>query len=579
MDGVKFKELTNRSKKIIFLAAIVAVVLAVIIVVLLVFFFPSTEKTKVGAIVTNGKLCADIGTSILDKGGNAVDGALAALFCEGVSMPQSCGLGGGFLMLIHDKKSGKVHSLNARETAPAAATVDMYHGNSSLSLRGILSVAVPGELRGYWRAYQRFGGGVPWKDIIQPTIDLCKNGIPVSKYLEGIFSINKKWLMADSNLRESFIDPKTGDTYKEGQYVKRLKFSKTLEVIAAEGGEALNNGSLTDQLVEDIRKLGGIITKEDLVNYEPVWEDPIEVNMPFNQTLYTAPLPGSGALLVYILNMLQLNLDLNVPDSLLNLQRTIESFKFAYGSRTLLGDTRTPEMEKFVRDLVSLENAKETISKIKDNETSQNPEDYGAMISNPDNHGTAHISVLAPNGDAVSVTTTINQYFGSAVSAEHSDVILNDEMDDFSSPGIISNFDIPPSKNNYIEPGKRPLSSMCPVIILDKNKNVKLVIGSAGGTKITTAVALGIMKHLWYDMSIEESIDSCRVHHQLFPMSVQAEECFKTDEFEDYMKKIGHDLVFKGSDGFSAVTSVSNKSQISASFDKRRPGDVSYVYG
>ncbi|XP_044760046.1 scoloptoxin SSD14-like isoform X2 [Coccinella septempunctata] len=568
-----------KSKKVLFVSGIVAVILAAVVIVLFIIFLPPGDKTRIGAIVTNGKLCADIGTSIINKGGKAVDGAIAALFCEGVSMPQSCGLGGGFLMLIYDKESGEVHALDTRETAPAAAYEDMFHGDSSLSVRGILSVAVPGELRGYWMAYKRFGGGVPWKDIVQPTIDLCRNGIPVTKYLEGIFALNKQWLMADPNLKESFINPLTNDTYKEGQQIRRLKFAKTLEVIAEEGGEALNNGTLTDQLVEDIHKLGGIITKKDLVEYSPVWVDPIKVTLPFNQTLYTVPLPGSGALLVYILNMLQLQMDLSDPESLLNLQRTVESFKFAYGSRTLLGDTRTPEMDEFVKDLASLDVAKRTVTKIKDNETSQDPTYYGAQISNPDNHGTAHISVLAPNGDAVSVTTTINQYFGSGVSAEHSDVILNDEMDDFSSPGIVSNFDIPPSKNNYIEPGKRPLSSMCPTIVLDKDKDVKLVIGSAGGTKITTAVALGIVNHLWFDMDIRDAIDNCRIHHQLFPMAVQAEECFRTDEFQNYMGGIGHQILFKGSDGFSAVTSVSNKSDISASFDKRRPGDISYIYG
>ncbi|KAL3273405.1 hypothetical protein HHI36_014851 [Cryptolaemus montrouzieri] len=570
---------SSRPKRAIIFGVVVAAVLAALIIVGIIFLLPSDDsKEKLGAIVTNGQECADIGKSIINKGGKAVDAAIASLFCEGVAMAQSCGLGGGFLMTLFDKKSGKVYILNSRETAPKAATVDMFNGSSDLSSRGILSVAVPAELRGYWRAYNRFGGGVPWKDLVQPTIDLCRNGLPVTEYLEGIYAGKRDLLYADENLRQSYIDPATNNTYKKGQLIRRLKLADTLEIIAKEGGDALHNGSLTDQFIADIKSLNGIITKEDIQGYEPIWEEPIKMNLPFGQTLYTVPLPGSGAILAYMLNMLQLILDISQPKSLTNLQRIVESFKFAYGMRTRLGDTNTTAMNKFVKDLASMEKAKLTVKLIKDNKTSQDPEYYGAQIAKIGDHGTAHISVLAPDGDAVSVTSTVNLYFGSGVSAKHSDIILNDQMDDFSSPDIVSQFDIPPSKDNFIKPGKRPLSSMCPVIILDKNNEVRLVIGAAGGTKITTAIALVIINHLWYNMTIKESIDSCRLHHQLFPMQIQAEECYANDDFENFMTKIGHKQVYNSSDGFSAVTSVTNDGGIWASYDKRRPGDTSYIY-
>ncbi|KAK9883507.1 hypothetical protein WA026_001683 [Henosepilachna vigintioctopunctata] len=568
-----------KHKKFLISGAVAAVVIAVIVIVTVILLNSSDSKDRLGAIVTNGEQCSDIGKSIIYRGGNAVDAAIASLFCEGVAMAQSCGLGGGFIMTIFQKESGKIYTLNSREVAPAAATADMYHSDSQLSKTGILAVAVPGELRGYWRAYQRFGGGIPWRELVEPTIKLCREGIHVTKYLAGAFAKNRDKLYADPNLRASYIDPSTNNTYIAGQYIKRPILADTLEIIAKEGGDALHAGSLTDQFVADIKKLNGIITKEDMNNYEPVWEDPIKISLPHGHTLYAPRLPSSGALVAYIMNMLQLKIDVSQPMSLVNVQRLIESFKFAYGMRTRLGDTRTPAMNKFVDELTTMEKANLTIQKMKDNETSQDPEYYGALMSNADNHGTAHISILAPNGDAVSVTSTINYYFGSGVSTEHTDIILNDEMDDFSSPGIISVFNIPPSIDNYIEPGKHPLSSMCPTIILDENNDVKLVIGAAGGTLITTVVADTIVRHLWYNMTIEDSIDACRLHHQLFPMSVQVEECFKDDvEMIDFLTKIGHVIQWNPSDGFSAITAISTQNGISAKFDRRRPGDISYVF-
>lgn len=159
----------------------------------------SEDKPR-GAVVTNGHDCAGIGASILDKGGSAVDAAIAALFCEGVSMPQSMGLGGGFLMTIYSKENDTAYSLNAREVAPSGASQDMFNGNSELATKGGLAVAVPGELKGYWEAYKKFGGKVPWRDLVQPTIDLCKNGILVTKYLERLFASQLENLKKDKLL-------------------------------------------------------------------------------------------------------------------------------------------------------------------------------------------------------------------------------------------------------------------------------------------------------------------------------------------------------------------------------------------
>ncbi|KAH1015855.1 glutathione hydrolase 1 proenzyme [Dendroctonus ponderosae] len=564
----------SKRKIAIFLVA-AAVVIALAVGLVWIFAINKSEKLK-GAIVTNGHGCSDIGKSIFDHGGSVADVAIASLFCEGVSLPQSMGLGGGFLLTIYDRETGIVKSLNAREKAPKAANETMFDGNPSSSKFGGLAVAVPGELKGYWFLYKQYGY-LPWADLIQPTIDLCKNGIYVTEFLARTYLSRKDTLYADPVLRDSFINPETNTTYTEGEYVKRLRLAKTLEIIATEGVDALysKNGSLIDGFVKDIQDNGGIITAEDLIEYEPIWQEPITASMSDGQTLYTTPLPGSGSVLTYILQILDGFIDLNHLYTGETFQRIVEAFKFGYGSRTNLGDDMYENVTSVVNDMVSKSYAEQIRSLIKDDSTSQNRSYYGAYSDIVEDHGTAHISILAPNGDAISVTSTINLVFGAGFASNSTGIILNDEMDDFSTPSSTS-----PSPTNFIKPGKRPLSSMVPSIIL-KDKDVVLVAGAAGGTKITTVVASVILKHLWYNVDLNEAITEKRVHHQLSPMTVEFEEGFD-EVYPDIVKKlteIGHETKFTPtSDGFSAVTAVTKKNNtLQGAFDDRRGGYVTFV--
>ncbi|KAJ8972791.1 hypothetical protein NQ317_004475 [Molorchus minor] len=510
----------NRTFKRAGLAFLLLIVVGVVIA--LVVIFTKAEKIAKASVVTNGRHCAEIGTAILEKGGNAADAAIAAALCEGVANPQSMGLGGGFLLTIHNKSTGEVICLNSREVAPGAATEDMFHGNSTLSQRGGLSVAVPGELLGYWYLYERFGD-------------------------------------SDPVLRDVFIDPETNNTYLEGQYVKRPRLAKTLEIIAEEGGYALHNGSLTESFVNDIRLHNGIITVEDMNNYTPEWQDPIVSTLSGNNSLYTVPLPGSGVILTFILNILNDFIDTNDPKSVTTYQRIIESFKFGYGRRTELGDSKFVQVDELISNLTSKTYAEAIRQYIFDNMTFQDPEYYGANTTYSEDFGTAHISVLAANGDAVAITSTINSVFGAKFASNSTGIILNNEMDDFSSPNITNIYDIPPSPANYIAPGKRPLSSMCPTIILDENKDVLMITGAAGGTKITTQVALLVVKHLWFGMDLQSAMDDKRVHHQLFPMQITFEGAYATEDVDivEGLHNIGHNYTIQQTDGFAAVTSIS----------------------
>ncbi|KAF7272751.1 hypothetical protein GWI33_014504 [Rhynchophorus ferrugineus] len=563
------------SKKCLLFSCAAIVVVAVAGILVWQFAFKSHSSVRTGVVVTNGYQCASIGTSVLNDGGSAADAAVAVLFCEGISMPQSMGLGGGFLATIYNKQSHQIESLNARETAPGAATKDMYEGTSG-SQRGGLAVAVPGELKGYWALHQKYGA-LPWRRLVEPTIELCKNGVYVTEFLANTYLSNKNVLYADPVLRDIFIDPNTNSTYQAGESVKRLRLAKSLEIIAEEGVDALynTNGSLINTFVQDIRDSDGIITVDDMLNYEPKWEKPVSINISDDYTFYSVPLPGSGVVLAYILNILDGFLNREVLNTQA-FQRIVESFKFGYGSRTKLGDI---DASQLVSNLLSKSYAEEVRANISDVSTSQDPSFYGADSISVDDHGTAHISILAPNGDAVSVTSTINLVFGAGFASNSTGIILNDEMDDFSKPNS-TDPTMPSSEPNFIEPGKRPLSSMVPTIIL-KGDDVVMVTGAAGGKKITTVVASIIIKHLWYSINIQDAVNHKRLHHQLFPMTLEVEDGFNNswpgviNELQSY----GHDVKYSASgNGFSAVTSISAINEITGAYDPRRGGYISYIY-
>lgn len=377
--------------------------------------YSSVEKSEAealkkhrAAVVANGAECAEIGRGILKKGGSAADAAIATLFCEGVTCPQSMGLGGGFLLVSYDHSSKKAEFLNARETAPAQSTQNMFVERPEAAVTGGLSIAVPGELKGYWELYERHGH-LPWAELVQPTIDLCRKGHIVTPYLTRVFARSQAKILDIPSLREIYIDPKTNLTYKEGERIKRLKLADSLEIIAREGANALysKNGSLISNFVKDVQDFGGILTEDDMINYQVKWEEMEETLFSKNKyKLFASPLPGSGPLLAFIFRLME---NFKVENSVVSWYHIIEAFKFAYAERTKLGDLDFVEASRQVIANMKDENyVKERVKKLVNSMTSSDFAYYGADFSQPEDHGTAHISVLAENGDAIAVTSTIN---------------------------------------------------------------------------------------------------------------------------------------------------------------------------
>uniref|UniRef100_A0A182QND5 Gamma-glutamyltransferase n=1 Tax=Anopheles farauti TaxID=69004 RepID=A0A182QND5_9DIPT len=533
---------------------------------------------RTGAAVTsNGAECAKIGMSMLDQGGSAADAAIAALFCEGVSIPQSMGIGGGFVLTIYNRASGIVESLDSREVAPAAATKNMYVGNGKAAIEGGLSIAVPAELKGYWTLHQKYGK-LPWKTLVNPTIELCQKGSYVTDYLEKNLSSRKAQLLAYPQLAALFINPKTNDTWKMGDRIKRPVLAESLKVIAVEGADALysKTGTLLPKLMKDLKSVGSILTENDFYNYRPEWLKPARATLRKNFNVHSMPLPGSGSILSYMLSILDGYKDLSVDDPL-TWHRIMESFKHGYGLRTKVGD---PRFVSTVNTVLQKMQNKNYLAYVRDmivsNTTFDSYDYYGADFAGLNDQGTAHISVLAPNGDAIAVTSTINYVFGSLIVSPSTGIILNDEMDDFSTPGLVNAYGLSPSPANFIVPGKRPLSSMSPTIITDRDGDVRMVVGGAGGSRITTATALLILRHLYFKQSLCDAMNAPRIHHQLAPMQVEYEPNFDAKLVAELAAR-GHKVVESKADfGFAALTAIAKQGPlVEAAYDRRRGGSVS----
>ncbi|KAK6625619.1 hypothetical protein RUM43_005918 [Polyplax serrata] len=357
-------------------------------------------------------LINSLAEDILKKNGSAVDAAIATLFCNGVVNCQSMGLGGGFQMTIYEKKTGKAYTLNAREMAPSSVTEEMYRFDKSLSKAGALAVAVPGELAGYWAAHQRFGR-LPWREVVEPTLKICQYGYNMTQHQYTSLSFRPDLIKKDDLFRELFINATTGEFHPPGTLIIQKRICKTLEIIAKEGGSTLYNGSLSKAFVDDIKSIGGIITLEDMKNYRVQWDDPVVLKLSQGITLYSVPPPGSGTILALILNILD-GYNFNetsissIERAILTDHRIVEAFKFAFAKRTELGDPEFLPTNLIIKNSTDEVTGDILRSIINDDVTFQEPEHYGAFSSNREDHGTAHVSVISPEGDAVSVTSTVN---------------------------------------------------------------------------------------------------------------------------------------------------------------------------
>ncbi|XP_074650712.1 scoloptoxin SSD14-like [Tubulanus polymorphus] len=498
------------------------------------------------AVVSNVPQCSIVGTDILRKNGSAVDAFIATAVCLGTINSQSSGIGGGFFMTYYKKSEKRSYALDAFSVAPNAPSQDFYveHANSSWS--GGLSIAVPGEVAGYWKAHQAFGR-LTWVELFEPSIKLCESGYALTPANYMALLLLRVYDTLDPISRSIFIDPKTGDLYKAGEIIKRPTYCKTLKEIAEQGAATFYTGSLSKKILEDLyEQSSSQITAQDLKNYRAKWRKPIMMQLSENRRIHIQPPPSSGAVTAFILNILN-GYNFTVESTTTSqqksvfLQRYIEACKFAFAARSHLADQSFSDVKQIVAKMTSRQYAGD-IRKLISDYVTQEPSYYDGVIGEQGKYGTSHISIVAPNGDAISATTTINYYYGSGVVGRRTNIPFNNVMNDFSIRNTPNMFHLTISPVNNVQPGKRPMSSSSPIIVTDSNGDVTTVIGASGGSKIPSTVSYVLAELFWLGKSLKESIDATRLHHQWLPNVITYEDDFFQTIYFRMLETIGHQL-------------------------------------
>ena len=472
-------------------------------------------------VVSAREEASKIGSAILQKGGNAYDAMIATHLALAVAYPVAGNIAGGGFM-VYRNADGTKGTLDFREKAPLAAHKDMYLdslGNviEGKSTYGANAVGVPGSIAGIFEVYQKFGT-LPFKDLIQPAIDLARNGITITKNQSEDLSGAKKAFQAANNYETIFEKD-----WKEGDVFKQEELAQTLERIRDFGKDGFYKGETANFLVNYITELGGIITHEDLEKYQAVWRNPITFTYK-NHTITTIPLPSSGGIcLAQILKSIEpYDVSKYEHNSTKYVQLITEAERRSYADRAhYLGDADFVKVP--VDSLIDLNYINNRMRNFSWDKATPSSEVSQGNILGYESDQTTHYSIVDQFGNAVSVTTTLNTGYGSKVVVKGAGFILNNEMDDFSSkPGVPNVYGLVGTKANAIAPEKRMLSSMTPTIV-EKDGKLKMVVGTPGGSTIITSVLQNILNVVEYDMGMQESVDKARFHHQWLPDIIRME--------------------------------------------------------
>ena len=498
-----------------------------------------TVTSNHSMVVTRHYIASEIGNQILLEGGNAVDASVAVSFALSVVLPQASPIGGGGFMMIHDAETNTNHALDYREMAPRKASADMFLVNGEvdreLALYSYLSSGVPGTVYGLYIAHQKFGQ-LPWKQLVEPAIQLANDGFIISDTLGKTLESYKDKLGKTSDGKKIFF--RNDLILKGGDLLIQKDLANTLKLIAQKGPAGFYKGATAQRIQLDMRRNGGLITASDLRNYKAKFRKPIEFSYK-DLSIITMPLPSSGGLiLALMLNMIEL-LDLNLtdPHNAENIQKISEIMQIAYSLRSIyMADSDFYEVPE--KEFLSKEKAQQLLKNINLERVSK-AEDYDP-IKFKFKENTTHYSIVDGYGNIVSTTTTLNTAFGSGIVIKDTGLLMNNEMDDFSaSPNQPNYFGLLGTHANRIEPLKRPLSSMTPTIVFNQDKPY-LVTGAQGGSRIITAVLQVILNYYEFGLNPEEAVYKSRYHHQWLPEHLMYE--YFDDELKEQLLEMGFNL-------------------------------------
>ena len=526
------------------------------------------------AVVCAHPLAAEVGKKILQRGGNAVDAAVATHFALAVVFPGAGNIGGGGFMVLR-KADGTTDALDFRETAPAKAFRDMYldsagHPVADRSLAGHLASGVPGSVDGMVQAHAKYGT-IPWRDLVQPAIDLARHGFPLTKREAKNLNEEQEALKKYNTVAPAFL---LREAWREGDTIRWEDLGATLERIRDQGRAGFYEGQTARDLVAEMERGKGLITLEDLKNYHAAWRSPV-VGIYKNYRIITMPPSSSGGIcLVQLLKSVEPH---PVGRWGFNTARTVhlmvEAERRVFADRSkYLGDPdfyRVPQAA-----LLEDEYLQSRMSTFRQDKATPSAEIEPGAIASYESEETTHYSIVDRNGNAVAITTTINGWYGSHVVVPGSGFFLNNEMDDFSAkPGSPNMFGLIGGKANQIEPGKRMLSAMTPTIV-EKDGKLFLTLGSPGGSTIITSVFQVILNVVEHRMTMQEAVDAKRVHSQWLPDKVTPEYQALLEKDSLKLVKLGHRFASRRSIGRVDAILVRPDGKLEAAPDRNR-GDNS----
>ncbi|MCJ1303160.1 hypothetical protein MMC08_005967 [Hypocenomyce scalaris] len=503
------------------------------------------EHDQLGAVASENSICSNIGIDLLKAGGNAADAHVGTVFCVGVIGSYHSGLGGGGFMLIRSS-SGSYESVDFRETAPAAAFENMYKDNINGSVIGGLASGVPGEVRGLEYLHIHYGV-LPWKTILQPAIRLARHGFPIQEDLfsameRGTEAYGFDFLTQDHTWAIDFAP--NGTRLGLGDIMTRKRYANTLEMIAEKGPDVFYTGAMAKAMITAVQGANGTMTLADLQNYTVTSSPSLQIDYR-GYRVHSCGAPASGAVVLSTLKTVEGYEDFGREDMLnLSTHRLDEAIRFGYGQRASLGDPAFVEsLATYEAEMIKSTTAAINRGKISDKHTLNVSAYDPAGFESLETHGTSHVVTADASGLAITLTTTVNLFFGSTVMIPETGVIMNNEMNDFSIPNIRNKFGYIPSPSNYIRPHARPLSSITPTIVEHANGSLYYILGAAGGSRIITATIQNLWHVLDRNMSCLEALAQPRLHDQLIPNEVAFEHDYDEGVIE-FMRGRGHNVTW-----------------------------------
>ena len=525
-----------------------------------------------GMVVSQRKVASEVGAKILREGGNAVDAAVATALALAVVLPRAGNLGGGGFMLIYSEELKKTVAIDYREMAPLQASRDMFldsNGNYDRKKAqfSLLSAGVPGTVAGLHYALKKYGT-LSWEVVIDPAITLAEDGFVVPHDLSSVLSNYRNRLTANAATARTYYK-RNKVPYEAGEIIKLPDLAWSLKELKKQGPAAFYKGKIAEKIVAEMERNGGLITSEDLANYKVKERVPVKGIYKGYEIVSMPPSSSGGVHLIQMLNMLEpFSLKEMGFGSAQSIHLMSEVMKRAYADRSrYLGDTDFVSVPLI--GLTNKEYAKALLKEISLTEVTSSEDISNGNPLPYESPDTTHFSVIDGKGNVVANTYTLNFSYGSGIVIPGTGILMNNEMDDFSSKkGVPNAYGLVGFEANEIKAQKRPLSSMTPTIVF-KNQKPYLVLGSPGGSRIITTVLQVVINVLEHDMNIKQAVISPRIHHQWLPDVLLMEEGFSSDTI-DLLKEKGHTIRPSRTMG-SVQAIISKDNYLYGAADPRRP--------